>query len=138
MAQGADGADGAVARRVLVVEDDERIATVWTQALADEGYEVRTQDSALGMAGLLRAWRPDVLLLDLGLPYRSGASLLAELKADPATTAIPVVIVSAAPDALPPEYRGLAAAVLAKPFDLERVLAVLAGLWASPPRPPAG
>jgi DNA-binding response OmpR family regulator len=127
-----------VARRVLVVEDDERIATVWTQALADEGYEVRTQDSALGMAGLLRAWRPDVLLLDLGLPYRSGASLLAELKADPTTTAIPVVIVSAAPDALPPEYRGLAAAVLAKPFDLERVLAVLAGLWASPPHAPTG
>jgi DNA-binding response OmpR family regulator len=123
------GADAAVTRRVLVVEDDERVASVWTQALADEGYEVRTQESALGMAGLLRAWRPDVLLLDLGLPYRSGASLLAELKGDPATAAIPVVIVSAAPDALPPEYRGLAAAVLAKPFDLERVLALLAGLW---------
>jgi hypothetical protein len=60
------------------------------------------------------------------------------LKADPATAAIPVVIVSAAPDALPPEYRGPAADVLAKPFDLERVLAVLAGLWASPPRAPAG
>ena len=131
------GADAAVARRVLVVEDDERVANVWTQALADEGYEVRTQDSALGMVGLLRAWRPDVLLLDLGLPYRSGASLLAELKADPATAAIPVVVVSAAPDALPSEYRGLAAAVLAKPFDLERVLDLLAGLWASPPRPPA-
>ena len=132
------GSDARAGRRVLVIEDDASTAALWTDVLTAQGYAVTAQGSALGVAAQLRAQRPDALLLDLGLPYRSGASLLAELKADPATAAIPVVIVSAAPDALPPEYRGLAAAVLAKPFDLERVLAVLAGLWASPPRAPAG
>ena len=114
------GPAAAVGRRVLVVEDDAALAAVWAQALADAGYAVRKRESALGVAALVRAWRPDVVLLDLGLPYRSGASLLAELKAAPATAAIPVVVVSAAPETLPPASRGLAAAVLPKPFDLAR------------------
>ena len=130
------GPAAAAGRRVLVVEDDEAVATVWEWAFADEGYEVRTRDSALGVAALLRDWRPDAVLLDLGLPDRSGACLLAALKADPATAAIPVVVVSGAPDALPPASRPLAAAVLPKPFDLEQALAVVAALWSAPPRHP--
>jgi DNA-binding response OmpR family regulator len=130
------GGPGAAGRRLLVVEDDERVVAVWAAALADEGYEVRTQGSALGVAGLLRDWCPDAVLLDLGLPYRSGAALLVDLKTDPTTEAVPVVIVSAAPDTLPPEYRGLVAAVLPKPFDLAHALAVLAALWPPSPPPP--
>ena len=126
----------AAGRRVLVVEDDAATATVWEQALADEGYAVRTRDSARGVAALLRAWRPGAVLLDLGLPDRSGACLLAALKADPATAAIPVGVVSGTPEALPPADRGLAAAVLPKPFDLEQALAVVAALWSAPPRHP--
>jgi DNA-binding response OmpR family regulator len=106
------------ARRALVVEDDEGIAELLAFALAEDGFAVERRGSALGVAALLRAWRPDVVLLDLGLPFRSGGALLAELKADPATAPIPVVIVSAAPDALPRGYRGLAAAVLTKPVRL--------------------
>jgi CheY-like chemotaxis protein len=70
---------------------------------------------------MLRTWRPDVVLLDLGLPYRSGAAVLADLKADPATAAIPVVIVSGAVEALPPARAALAAAVLTKPVGLRRL-----------------
>jgi DNA-binding response OmpR family regulator len=113
------------ARRVLVIEDDADTATLWTDVLTAQGYAVTVQASALGVAAQLRAGRPDVLLLDLGLPFRSGASLLAELKADPATAAIPVVVRSAAPETLPPEYRGLAAAVLAKPVALATLSAAV-------------
>jgi DNA-binding response OmpR family regulator len=112
-------------RRALVVEDDEGIAELWALALAEDGVAVEVRGSALGVAALLRRWRPDVVLLDLGLPSRSGASLLAELKADPATAAIPVVVVSAAPDALPLGYRGLAAAVLPKPVGLQALRATV-------------
>jgi DNA-binding response OmpR family regulator len=112
-------------RRVLVIEDDAAIAALWRDVLTGQGDAVTVRDSALGAATHLRAHPPDVLLLDLGLPYRSGASLLAELKADPATAAIPVVVVSAAPDTLPPEYRALAAAVLGKPIALRRLCAVV-------------
>jgi len=135
---GAPAGAAAAGRRVLVVEDDEAVRTLWAWALADEGYTVRTRGSALGVRALLRAWRPDAVLLDLGLPDHSGAALLAALKADPATAAIPVVVVSGAPWALTPAYQRLAAAVLPKPFDLEHALAVVAALWPPPPRAHSG
>jgi DNA-binding response OmpR family regulator len=128
------------ARRALIVEDDAGIAELWTFVLGEDGFAVERRDSALGVAALLRRRRPDVILLDLGLPYRSGAALLADLKGDPATAAIPVVIVSAAPDALPPDYRGLAAAVLRKPVGLAALRAAVhtALAAAAPPRRGAG
>jgi CheY-like chemotaxis protein len=113
-----EGVASLAARRVLVVEDNEAIAELWAQALEGEGYEVLRQESALGVALLLRLWRPDVILLDLGLPSRSGASLLDELKANSATAGIPVLVLSGAPEALTPEQARLAAAVLRKPVPL--------------------
>ena len=118
------GAD-SLAVRVLVIEDDADTAALWTDVLTAQGYAVTALNSALGVAAQLRAARPAVVLLDLGLPYRSGASLLAELKADPATAGLPVVVLSAAPDTLPPEYRAWAAAVLEKPVDLRTLRAVV-------------
>ena len=113
------------ARRALIVEDDEGIAELWALVLGEDGFVVERRDSALGLAALLRAWRPDVVLLDLGLPYRSGAAVLADLKADPQTAAIPVVVVSAAPDTLPAEHRSRAAAVLRKPVGLQALRAAV-------------
>ena len=123
-----------VGRRALVVEDDQAIAELWMQVLEAEGCEVRRQESALGVAGLLRLWRPDVILLDLGLPYRSGAALLAELKADPESAPIPVVVLSGAPESLTRERAGLAAAVLAKPVSLRVLRRVVQDAIARAPR----
>ena len=109
------------ARRALIVEDDESIAELWAFVLGEDGFAVERRDSALSVPALLRRWWPEVVLLDLGLPYRSGAALLASLKGDPATAAIPVVIVSAAPDALPPGYQSLATAILRNPVGLAEV-----------------
>ena len=115
-------------RRALVIEDDPIIQRLLENILKPEDYAVTTTDSALGAMDLVRRLRPQVILLDLGLPYRSGATLLAELKADPATADVPVVVVSAMDEVLTDERRAQAAAVLAKPFSprtlLEAVRAV--------------
>ena len=103
--------------RALVIEDDPDVQQLETELLSGEGYAVTATDSALGAAGLARRLNPDAIVLGLGLPYRSGASLLAELKADRATAHIPVVIVSGMADSLPDQRRELAAAVLPNPFD---------------------
>ena len=117
----------ASARRVLVVEDDPELSELLALLLRAEGYAVEAVDSALGVSDLIRRWRPDVILLDLALPYRSGASLLEALKADPATAGIPVVVVSAMPEALGPQRRGLVHAVVAKPFETAALLEAVAG-----------
>jgi CheY-like chemotaxis protein len=111
---------------VLVIEDDAGIRELLTDLLQGDGYAVTATDSALGAATLVRRLLPRVILLDLGLPYRSGAALLGDLKADPATAAIPVVVVSGAPEALPRERAALAAAVLIKPTGPGRLCAVVA------------
>jgi two-component system KDP operon response regulator KdpE len=83
------------------------------------------RESALGLSTLLQQWCPDVILLDLGLPYRSGGSLLGELKEDPATAIIPVVVISGAPDSLTRERAAQATAVLTKPVPMQTLLATI-------------
>jgi CheY-like chemotaxis protein len=111
---------------VLVVEDEPGVAALLAEVLAGAGYAPTTTDSALGAVALARRLRPAAILLDLGLPYRSGGALLGDLKADPATAAIPVVVVSGAPEALPRARAALAAAVLTKPAGPGRLCAAVA------------
>ncbi len=109
-------------RRVLVIEDDPHITDLLSDVLAGDGYTVTSADSVLGASTLIRRFRPCAIVLDLGLPYRSGASLLSDLKADPETAQIPVIVVSALPETLTAERRALAARVLAKPISIRDLL----------------
>ena len=132
---GPVGPVGPMGPVALVVEDDPGGAALLAEVLAGAGYAPTTTDSALGAAALARRLRPAVILLDLGLPYRSGGALLADLKADPATAGVPVLVVSGLADALPPARRALAAGVVAKPFSPAALLAAVRGALALPPPP---
>jgi len=76
---------------------------------------------------LARQHRPDLVLLDLGLPDLPGEEVLRLLREDPRTQDIPVVVVSA--DATPTRTRKLMAAgamtYLTKPIDVRRFLALM-------------
>ena len=109
----------------LVVEDDPDMQHLETEVLSGAGYAVTVTESALGAMTLARHLNPDAIVLDLGLPYRSGASLLADLKADPDTAHIPVVVVSGMAETLPDRPRELATAVLPKPFYPEELVAAV-------------
>ena len=107
--------------RALIVEDEPALQDVLQQVLADDAPAVTAVDSALAAGRLARRLRPDVILLDLALPYRSGLALLKELKADPGTAQIPVVIVSGLAEQLRDEECALADAVIGKPFHVEEL-----------------
>jgi two-component system sensor histidine kinase/response regulator len=107
----------AVSRhRVLIVDDDPGCLALVRTVLAARGFEVAATDSVLGATELIGRFRPHAVVLDLGLPYRSGASWLAELRADPSTSNLPVVILSAIADVVSPSRLQLAQAVITKPF----------------------
>lgn len=112
-------------RRVLVVDDDPGFQEFLVVLLTAVGYDVTATDSAIGVRALVGSVQPHAILLDLGLPYRSGASLLVELKADPRTAPIPVIVVSGMPDVLAGPRRALAAGILRKPFGAEALLDAL-------------
>jgi CheY-like chemotaxis protein len=124
-------------KHVLVIDDDAGVQRLLQMILEPAGYAVTAIDSALGAMTTVRRLQPDVILLDLALPYRSGASLLDELKADAATADVPVLVVSANTHVLPTERRALAVDIIAKPFDAEGLLAAVeaAGAPHSGPRP---
>ena len=107
---------------ILIIEDDETLADVLSDGLRSHGFPVAVQDSVFGASGRVRELRPAAVLLDVCLPYRAGTALLSELKRDPRTADVPVLLMSGLTDELPAERRALADAVLAKPFRLDTLI----------------
>lgn len=125
--------------RVFVcIEDDEDVRTLFrhaAQSLSAELLEARTVNDGMR---LVRERRPDLILLDLILPDRSGWRAVDELRADPQFRETPVVVVTVMDQDLE-KYRGhrvdQVQAFITKPFalaQLERTLAQVLGI------PPAG
>ena len=103
-----------------MIEDDSGIRSATTRALTDLGHAVTT--SSLGMAGLQSAVdnRPDVVLLDLGLPDVDGLQVLAMLRA---VIDVPVIIITARDDDAD-MVKALDAGAddyVVKPFGIEQV-----------------
>jgi two-component system response regulator MprA len=111
-----------MAARILVVEDEERIAQVIQRALAFEGYRVDV--ACDGQAGLDKAREamPDLVVLDLMLPKVDGVEVCRRLRA---AGNVPILMLTAK-DTVADRVRGLDAGAddyLTKPFDLDELLA---------------
>jgi putative two-component system response regulator len=89
----ASAADDA--HRILVVDDNPSIALLLKQLLTAEGYEVNIARDGLEAIARVGEFVPDLILLDLDLPYLSGDEVCKRLKNSPATRLIPIVIVTA-------------------------------------------
>jgi CheY-like chemotaxis protein len=80
---------------VLVVEDDALNAQLLTRLCRSMGHTPRIAgDGAAALAAVARR-RPDLVLLDLMLPIIDGFGVLAQLRGDPQTAALPVIMVTA-------------------------------------------
>jgi signal transduction histidine kinase/CheY-like chemotaxis protein len=113
------------AGKVVVVEDDRRSAELLQLYLLDVGYSVAiARDGAEGLE-LVRRLDPAAVILDILLPTLSGWDVLARLKSDPATAAIPVLIVSMV-DEQGAGFALGAADYLVKPVDRARLLDAMA------------
>jgi two-component system phosphate regulon response regulator PhoB len=111
-------------RTVLVVEDEAGILGFVSDFLRDEGYDVVGWPRGTEALQTAREARPELIILDLGLPGKSGREVLRELRSDPQTRAIPVVLTSATLEQAGQDLR-LADATLPKPFELGSLLAVV-------------
>jgi len=82
-------------RRILLVEDNEMNRDMLSRRLERRGFEVVIAvDGAAGVE-LARERRPDLVLMDIGLPVMDGYAATRALKADPATRVIPVIALTA-------------------------------------------
>ena len=116
---------------VLVVEDDPVIIDLLTLTLELEGWTVLRAKDAVSAMEIARNEAPEIVVSDVMMPGRSGLDLIADLASDVATTAIPVILLSAR--ALAAEvaegYSAGAVDYVTKPFDpddlIERIRKVL-------------
>lgn len=111
--------------RVLVAEDDARLAGMLTELLTSEGYDVVVAKDGQRALHLGLTEQVDVIVLDRGLPMVDGLDVLRRLRASGAT--VPVLILSALGNAAD-RVEGLdsgAEDYLAKPFDIDELLARL-------------
>ncbi len=125
----ANPAGGAA--RILLVDDEDDNREVLELVLAWEGFEISQASSGREALAKVARQAPDLILLDLMMPEMTGYEVLETLKADPATRAIPVMMVSAITDP-GVKARALAAGAesfLSKPIDrddlVQRVGALL-------------
>ena len=109
---------------ILVVEDEAGIRMTVTRQLQVSGYGVATADNGReALAHLAKGPLPAMILLDLSMPEMDGWAFRIEQQKDPRLASIPVVVASAIYDPAPAAAMARADAFLAKPYDLEMLLA---------------
>ena len=80
--------------KILVIEDDPTFRDLVRVQLASAGHEVVTaEDAALGLRAIIGE-TPDLIILDIFVPYLDGFELLEALRTDPATRPIPVIVLT--------------------------------------------
>ncbi|MGR3783788.1 MAG: response regulator transcription factor [Albimonas sp.] len=107
------------AKRVLIAEDEPHIVESLRFILSREGYDVDDAGDGESACRSLAAERPDLVILDVMLPLLNGFEVLRRLRADPATTGLPVIMLTAkgqAQDRRTAEDIG-ADAFITKPFS---------------------
>lgn len=109
---------------ILVIDDDPSIRKVVRMRLERAGYRVLDTDAGEEGLRLAKAEPPAVILLDLQMPKMDGREVLRRLKADPATQAIPVILLSVigSTDELYVPLGAGQAANIAKPYQPHELL----------------
>ena len=87
-------ADTKQTQRILVIEDDIAYANVYQRKLTKEGYEVQIQPDGAKAMETVRSFRPNLILLDLVLPGKTGFEILQELRSDTEFNSIKIIVAS--------------------------------------------
>jgi DNA-binding response OmpR family regulator len=109
--------------KVLIVEDDQGILMALTLALQSEGHEVKSPSHGQDLIELINEFKPKAIVLDLLLGEKTGGELTKEIKSNPDTKNIPVIILSAHPHGNAIAMEAGADDFLAKPFQIDDLLA---------------
>jgi CheY-like chemotaxis protein len=118
--------------RVLVIDDYEPIARVFARVLAGAGYTVETALSAEAGLQQVQTQAPDLIVLDIKMPFVNGLGFLYRLRALPGHLDTPVLVATGAPldEPTTEELRTLGAAVRYKPVEKADLVAIVAAMLA--------
>ena len=106
---------------VLVVDDEPAVRELLKLHLANAGYDVRVAEDAIVAERSLRESPPDLVVVDVAMPYRGGLEFVAGLSADEAFSRLPVIFITGQ-EGLESGARALGARCLKKPFAVDALL----------------
>lgn len=116
--------DAPAKERILVVDDERDIVALVVYHLAKDGYQVSSASNGNEALATARRERPALIVLDLMLPGQSGFDVLEQLRADPATAGIAVLMLTARKEE-PDRIKGLSLGAddyLTKPFSPQELV----------------
>jgi signal transduction histidine kinase/DNA-binding response OmpR family regulator/CHASE3 domain sensor protein len=114
--------------RVLVCDDDPWLLNIVSKLLSENGYVPLISSSVPEMLRLAKEDAPDVILLDLVMPGVSGWDGLRELRAEPATRDIPIIVLSGLSDNEDHAANSEVSGWIQKPFDADQLCAAIAAV----------
>jgi twitching motility two-component system response regulator PilH len=109
-------------KRILIIDNDESVLEVLQEIFKNDGYETDCYGQVEDIFKLVDDFKPDLVLLDYILPGINGGELCAQLKKDPVTRHIPVVICSAYPQVMLSLGSYGCNAFISKPFELRDIV----------------
>lgn len=112
------------AKSILVADDDPIICSILKQSLSKVGYDVSVVNDGNDVFLTAKERKPKLILLDQMLPGKHGIAILKELKIDPETQSIPVVMVSSktSEDEIMEALNGGAEDYISKPVKIDELL----------------
>jgi DNA-binding response OmpR family regulator len=110
--------------KILVIDDEPEITDIIATFLNEAGYKVETENTGMGGLEKAKTFKPDLILLDIMMPFMDGYEICEELKKIAQTKKTPVVFLTAK-DAKSDEGRSFRSGgdmFIKKPFSCERLL----------------
>ncbi|SFT59898.1 response regulator transcription factor [Sedimentitalea nanhaiensis] len=124
-------------RHVLLIEDEPNIIEAIRFLLTRDGWAVETHSDGTDAVEVIRAAEPDLVILDLMLPGRSGMDILRDLRGIPETAKLPILMLTARGQSRDREMaeRAGVSRFMTKPFSNAEVLTAVRDLLAQASRP---
>ena len=115
-------------RSALIIEDDPKLCVIYQTALQQAGFETDLDSTGSQFLDKLSSMHPDLVVLDIHLPYASGKDILEQIRSDKRWAKV-VVIVTTADLFLSKSLEKQADYVLIKPVSVGRLMKIVASCW---------
>ena len=119
-------------KRILIVDDERSSRQLLDLMLRSDGFLIEMAEGGEEALAMIAAQPPDLVLLDVMMPRMDGYQVAAAIRANPATSHVPVVMISGTDDGRPPApgAHGPASDFLTKPVDRAELCRLVGALLA--------